>query len=136
MGGRGGSGSRNSGKAPEPQLTRTERLVNLIADDIIGDWIDGNIDEDEFEGIENWHELLEHLGMEAAEAREDIIEDLWQRAGTFEWWRKNDLPEEDKKLIFMDGEFENENGDYMKYGEVMKLVKQRLKDKGIMQTAR
>lgn len=131
-----GSVGANKGTV-QPQLTRTERLVNLIADDIIGGWIkDAELDEDEFESILNYSDLLQHLGMESAEAKEDIIEDLWDRAGTWGFLygrRDKDIPEEDKKLIFMDNEFEDENGNRMKYGEVMKLVKQRLASKGIMQ---
>ena len=121
-----------------PSLTRTERLVNLIADDIVGSWIeDSYIDEDELEGIQNWHDLLEHLGMESAEAKEAIVEDLWDRAGTWRMWyeKEKNIPEEDKKLIFMDNEFEDENGNYQKYGQIMKLVKQRLVSKGIMKKA-
>ena len=121
-------------KATVPNLTRTERLVNLIADDIVGGWIqDSYIDEDELETVQNWHDLLEHLGMEASEAKEDIIEDLWDRAGTWSWYSNKNIPEEDRKLVFMDNEFEDENGNFMKYGQVMKLVKQRLASKGIMQ---
>ena len=129
MGGIGASKSTS-----KPQLTRTEKLVNLIADDIIGGWIeDSYMDEDELESIQNWHDLLEHLDMTAAEAKEDIIEDLWDRAGTWRYWEKSKVSEEDQKLIFMDKEFEDENGNYLKYGDVMKQVKRRLAEKGIMQ---
>lgn len=120
----------------QPQLTRTERLVNLIADDIIKGWIDDSyIDEDEMETILNWHDLLDHLNMEASEAKEAIIDELWDRAGTWARWyeKPKNIPEEDKKLIFMDNEFEDENGNFIKYGEIMKQVKKRLAEKGIMQ---
>ena len=118
-----------------PTLTRTERLVNLIADDVVGSWIeDSYIDADELETIQNWHDLLEHLGMESAEAKEAIIDDLWDRAGTWRMWyeKPKDISEEDKKLVFMDNEFEDENGNFIKYGQIMKLVKQRLASKGII----
>lgn len=120
--------------AKQPERTRTERLVNLIGD-IVGGWIeDSYIDDDEKETIENWHDLLEHLSMEASEAKEDIIEDLWDRAGTWNFsYSKRNIPEEDTKLIFLDNEFEDENGNFMKYGEVMKLVKQELVKRGYMQ---
>lgn len=132
MGGRSSGGARNNPSTPK--LTRTERLVNLIADDIIGEWIkDSGMDEDEISTILNYHDLLEHLGMESAEAKEDIIEDLFYRAGTWDWYSNRNIPEEDKTLVFMDNEFEDENGNFMKYGEVMKLVKKRLADKGYMQ---
>ena len=121
------------GTVKQPERTRTERLVNLISD-IVGEWVeDSYIDDDEKETINDWHDLLEHLTMEASEAKENIIEELWDRAGTWDsWYRKRDIPEEDKKLIFLDNEFENENGDFMKYGEVMKLVKQELVNRGYM----
>lgn len=122
--------------ASKPTLTRTERLVNLIADDIVKGWIDdAELDKDELETIQNWHDLLEHLAMESSEAKEAIIEDLWDRAGTWRMWyeKEKNIPEEDKKLIFMDNEFEDENGNFVKYGEIMKQVKKRLAEKGIMQ---
>lgn len=117
-------------------LTRTERLVNLIADEVVQSWIDDSyMDDDEKETILNWHDLLEHLGMEASEAKEAIIEDLWDRADTWRPWyeKPKNISEEDKKLIFMDNEFEDENGNFIKYGEIMKQVKKRLAEKGIMQ---
>lgn len=133
MGGRSSRGARNNSSRPEPTLTRIEKLVNLIADDIVGEWVrDSGMDADEIETIQNWHDLLEHLGMEASEAKEDIVEDLYDRAGTWHWWENKNISEEDKKLVFMDNEFETEDGNYMKYGEVMKFVKQRLASKGIM----
>ena len=134
FGGRGSGGSRNSGSSePQKNLTRTERFVNLIADDIIGGWVeDSGMDEDEIESIQNWHDLMEHLDMTSAEAQEAIVDDLFDRAGTWRWYETRNIPEEDKKLIFMDNEFEDEKGNFIKYGEVMKLVKQRLAAKGIM----
>lgn len=127
MGGRGNSGVQRSA----PSKTRTERMVDLITTEIEG-WVeDSYMDDDDKSMVHNWHDLLEQLGMTAAEAKEDITEALFDRAGTWRWWENNKVPEEDQKLVFMDNEFEDENGNYLKYGDVMKLVKVELKNRGI-----
>ena len=118
--------------------TRTQRMVGQISD-IVQEWVnDSYMDEDDKELVRNWHDLLEQLNMEASEAREDIIDNLFDQAGTWRFWDKDvkNIPEEDKKLVFMDGEFEDENGNYLKYGEVMKMVKQELVNRGILKVPR
>lgn len=130
MGGRGTNASRNTGSTQS--LTRTQKLVNKITG-IIEDWIeDSYMDDDDKESVHSYHDLLEQLDMTAAEAREDIIDTLFDDAGTWRWHEKNNLSEEDKALIFMDGEFEDENGNFLKYGDVMKLVKVELKNRNII----
>ena len=127
MGGRGNSGVQRSA----PTKTRTERMVGLITDEI-EEWIaDSYMDDDDKSMVHNWHDLLEQLGMTSAEAKESITDALWDRAGTWRWYDKPKVSEEDQKLIFMDNEFEDENGNYLKYGDVMKLVKAELKNRGI-----
>ena len=133
MGGRSSNGARNSS---QPQLTLTEKLVNKIADKIIIDgWIaDSYIEPEDYESINNWHDLLEQLDMTSAEARQYIMEELESDAWDYIYHR-NGATEEDRKLTFDDdGTFDTGEDDkpFMKYGEVMKLVKQRLASKGIM----
>lgn len=113
-------------------MTRTERMVNRIANEVV-EWVnDSWIDEDDKESIKNWHDLLEALDMTATEARTDILDalesDIWSRINS-----RQSVPEEDMNLSFDgDGEFEDENGNFLKYGQVMKLVKQELVKRGIL----
>lgn len=118
--------------------TRTQRMVGKISD-VVQEWVnDSYMDEDDKESVRNWHDLLEQLGMESSEAKEDIIDSLFDMAGTWRYWDKDvkNIPEEDKKLVFFDGEFEDENGNFLKYGEVMKMVKQELVNRGILKVPR
>ena len=121
------------GVKQEPK-TRTQRLVDRIVREI-DDWIeDSYIDKDEMETIENWHDLLVHLSMESSEAKEYIKEaldsDVWDAIN-----HHRDASEAIELQFDEDGEFEDENGNFLKYKDVMKLVKQELVKKGYMQKA-
>ena len=123
---------------PEPQLSRTDKLVNKISDRIRQGWVDDSVLEPEdFESINNWHDLLEQLDMTAAEARQYIMEEL--EGDAWDWiYRRPGANKEDMELTFDDdGTFDTGEQDkpFMKYGEVMKLVKQRLVNKGILRRA-
>ena len=128
----------STAKQPERQYTRTEKLVNRISKEIV-DWVedDGYLERDDegyLEGVNNWHDLLEQLNMEASDAKDYILEaldsDVWDAI------RSNKDSSEAMSLQFDgDGEFEDENGKFLKYGQVMKLVKQELVNRKILRKA-
>lgn len=99
-------------------------------------WIDDSyMDDDDKETVSNWHDLLEALDMTASEARTNIIEaldaDVWDRILNHQTTQGfNDLQFDE------DGTFEDENGNFLKYGEVMKLVKQELVNRKVLKVAR
>ena len=111
--------------------TRTEMMVNRISNEV-QDWIDNSyMDDDDKESVNNWHDLLEQLDMTATEAREAIIDslesDVWDRI-----LNGKSMTDDERALTFDDGEFEDENGNFLKYGQVMKLVKEDLVKRGIL----
>ena len=126
----GSIGASRSTAVSTPQ-TRTEMMVNRISNEV-QDWIDDSyMDEDDKESVNNWHDLLEQLDMTAAEARETIIDslesDVWDNI-----LNHRSMTEDERALTFDDGEFEDENGNFLKYGQVMKLVKENLVRRGIL----
>ena len=126
------------GTATKTPATRTERLVNRITQEVQA-WIDDSyLEDDDIEEIRDWHDLLENLDMEAKEAREYIIEalegDYWDTIYNRSTSEKQTAARE---LTFDDdGTWEDENGNFLKYGDVMKLVKQELVKKNILRVAR
>jgi len=112
-------------------LTRTQKLVNRIVQEIELWLEDAYIDEDA--GLETWSELLDACDLTSSEARNLIMEalegDIWDAILNHRQ-ADHDLQFDD------DGEFEDENGNFLKYGQVMKLVKQELVKKGILEKAR
>ena len=121
-----------SSSTPTVSKTRTEKMVDRIAQEV-NEWYDDMYDDDK-EAITDWHSMLEYLNMDAREARETIIESLESDIWDSIYGRRNDV---DRSLSFDDdGQFEDENGNFLKYGEVMKLVKQELVKRGILKVAR
>lgn len=123
------------GSVGKSTQTRTQRMVGKISD-IVQEWVDDSyMDDDDKESVSTWHDLLEQLDMEASEARTDIIEslesDVWDKI-----LRHQPLTDDERNLSFDDGEFEDENGNFLKYGDVMKLVKQELVNRGILKVPR
>ena len=111
--------------------TRTEMMVNKISNEV-QDWIDNSyMDEDDKEAVSNWHDLLEALNMDAKEAKDTIIEslesDIWDKI-----LHGKPMTDDERNLTLADGEFEDENGNFLKYGQVMKLVKEDLVKRGIL----
>ena len=126
-----GSIGANKGTASTTPQTRTEMMVNRISNEV-QDWIDNSyMDDDDTEAVSNWHDLLEALDMDAKEARDTIIDslegDIWDRI-----LNHKPMTDDERELTFNDGEFEDENGNFLKYGQVMKLVKEDLVKRGIL----
>lgn len=120
------------------KLTRTQKLVNRITKEVQS-WIDDSfLEEDDFDDIRDWHDLLENLDMDAKEAREYIIEAL--ESDYWDTIYNRSTPEQQKaarELTFDDdGTWEDENGNFIKYGDVMKLVKKELVNKKILKVGR
>ena len=116
-------------------LTRTQKMVNKISD-TVQEWVnDSYMDDDDKESVRNWHDLLEQLDMDASEARTTIMDalegDVWEKILSHKG-----TTEEERSLMFDDGEFEDENGNFLKYGDVMKLVKAELVNRGILKVPR
>lgn len=112
--------------------TRTQKLVDRILEEI-DIWIeDSYIDKDDMP-LENWSELMDECSLTSSEARELIIEALESDI----WYAINHNKPVDHSLSFDDdGEFEDENGNFLKYGQVMRLVKKELVNRGIISKAR
>lgn len=109
---------------------RTQKLVDRIIEEI-EIWIeDAYIDDDA--NLENWSELLDACDLTSSEARSLIIEaldsDIWDAIN-------HHRPADHSLQFDDDGEFEDENGNFLKYGQVMRLVKKELVNKGILQKA-
>lgn len=112
------------------ELTRTQKLINRIIEEI-NIWIeDSYIDDDA--NLYNWSELLDACDLTSAEARDLIIEaldsDIWDAIN-------NHRPADHSLQFDDDGEFEDENGNFLKYGQVMRLVKRELVNRGILEKA-
>lgn len=114
-----------------PVKTRTQRLVDRISQEV-EDWLEDSwLDEEDKKGIDSWHDLLEGVDLSSSEAKEYILEaldsDVWDKIN-----RHQDASEAIELQFDEDGEFEDENGQFLKYGQVMKLVKQELVNRGIL----
>ena len=111
-------------------LTRTQKLVNRIIEEI-EIWLeDAYVDDDTV--FYNWSELLEACDLTSSEARQLIMEaleaDIWDAILNHKK-ADHDLQFDD------DGEFEDENGNFLKYGQVMRIVKKQLVEDGILEKA-
>lgn len=111
--------------------TRTQKLVNRIVQEIEL-WLEDAYVDDDAE-LDTWSELLYACDLTSADARKLILEaleaDIWDAILNHK--------QADHSLSFDDdGEFEDENGNFLKYRDVMKLVKQELVNKGILKLAR
>ena len=132
----GSIGSAGNSASTTKELTNTEYLVSKIAGTIEG-WIaDSYMDDDDKESVTDYHSLLESLDLTASEAREYIMEDLEERA--WDWInRRPGASERDLTTTFDDdGQFEDESGNFLKYKDVMKLVKKELVNRNILKVAR
>lgn len=112
-------------------LTRTQKLVNRIVQEIELWLEDAYIDDDA--NLDTWSELLDACDLTSGEAKKMIVEaldsDIWDAI------LNHRTPDHDLQFDD-DGEFEDENGNFLKYGQVMKLVKHELVRKGILSIAR
>ena len=113
------------------EVNRTQKLVNRIIQEIELWMEDAYIDDDA--NLETWSELLDACDLTSSEAKNLICEalesDIWDAI-------LNHRPADHSLQFDDDGEFEDENGNFLKYGQVMKLVKQELVNRGILQKAR
>ena len=112
------------------ELTRTQQLINRIIEEI-EIWIeDAYIDDDA--NLYNWSELLEACNLTSSEACHLIMEalegDIWDAI-------LNHKPVNHDLQFDDDSEFEDENGNFLKYGQVMRLVKKELVNRGIIEKA-
>lgn len=111
-------------------LTRTQKLVNRIIEEIEYWLEDACVDDDTV--FYNWGELLEACDLTSGEARQLIMEalesDIWDAILNHKQ-ADHDLQFDD------DGEFEDENGNFLKYGQVMRIVKKQLVEDGILEKA-
>lgn len=111
-------------------LTRTQKLVNRIIEEIEYWLEDAYVDDDTV--FYNWGELLEACDLTSGEARQLIMEalesDIWDAILNHKQ-ADHDLQFDD------DGEFEDENGNFLKYGQVMRIVKKQLVEDGILEKA-
>lgn len=109
---------------------RTQRLVNRIIEEIQLWLEDAYIDDDA--DLANWSELLDACDLTSSEARSLILEALESDV----WDAIMHHRKADHSLQFDDdGEFEDENGNFLKYRQIMNLVKKELVNRGIIARA-
>lgn len=114
----------------DSELTRTQKLINRIIEEIELWLEDAYVDDDA--NLYNWSELLEACDLTSGEAKNLICEalesDIWDAI-------MSHRPADHSLQFDDDGEFEDENGNFLKYGQVMRLVKKELVNRGILEKA-